>query len=368
MTEEHPASPVEDDPASTATTAGSDDGEQGGPGALLASLGVKRHAKLGIVVATVAAAVVYSPWVLRLWADGTDELVPAVNFLSLTFVLWFSIAFSVAVWLTGRAALRPIVDHEAWLKRGGVAAVLGGVGWLSLPAHALLVDAGYTGSGLWQFTAIASGLLLLVGAAGLHASVKTGAGRLEAGGYLLVLVGLGVGVANATGSPAPTTVIDGTTIPSPYLLGTTLALMGTVALAAGAELTGRLPTRPLQGLLGASVVGVLGVAALFALDGIGLVPASVTDAAALALIVAPAGLAWIVVGRSYADHADDALTAAHVAGVGLAQTAPPNADPAHLDRSDEETDPAWNDGTETAVTNPADGENTSRTTTDDPPN
>lgn len=267
-----------------------------GPSSLPEALGVRRNARIGLVVGTTIAALLY----LRVQAGlGWELSDTALYYLSLAFVAAVSIAFVVTGVLCAKAGLAPVLDRSNWLRRGGTAAVTGGLLWASLPALAALAGLGVTPEWTWQGGTIVAALALAVGAAGVHAAIQEASGSIERVAYVLVLGGLLLAAGNATGNPAPTTETEFGVVASPFLLSAFVAFVATVPFAATADLSGRLGARASRALLAGSLVGALAVAGLVyggwdALEAATDAPVPI----ALALVAAPTGIGWVLAGRA----------------------------------------------------------------------
>jgi hypothetical protein len=287
---------------------------------LLAALHVTRHLRVGLAVGIGLAAVLYLP---RLPAfdrsiEGAEGL-----YLGLAFVLAATTAGLVTAALSIKTFLAPVLDRSAWLRRGGMAAMLGGLGWTSTPLLAAASEAGTIGVGTWRTATSLATVAVLVGAIGIHSAVKPGAvaaggqlRRIERAAYWVVLIGLVIAAANATGDAGPITTLDGgagagsgsgtgsgsaadgTLAATPFLLGALLASVAAIPFAATAELTRRLPRWRIRALQLGSLLGTLGIAWLVALGGWDWLSGLDASAAAIGLAVglAPAGIGWTIAG------------------------------------------------------------------------
>ena len=292
-----------------------------GHDSLLAALEVGSHARVGLAVGLGLAAFLYVPRfpVLDASIEGGQGY-----YLGLAFVLAATTAALVTAALSIKTFLEPVLDRAAWLRRGGVLAMLGGLGWASTPILAAQAEAGTIDVLLWRNVASLATLALLFGTIGLHCAVKPGARaldgwprRIERGAYWAILVGLLIAAANATGDAAPVTTVDGEVIATPFLVGALLATVAAIPFAAAAELTGRLPRWRLRALQAGGLLSTLGIAWLVTVGGWDWLVESGFSALPVALAVAllPAGLGWAIAGqgswaRALHDRSDDGAAGA----------------------------------------------------------
>ncbi|GAB3691395.1 hypothetical protein GCM10028857_28730 [Salinarchaeum chitinilyticum] len=289
-----------DDVSGDDGTAGAAEGEHE---TLLGALRVTRHARVGLAVGVGLAAILYVP---RYPVFDASIAGARGYYLGLAFVLAATTAAVITAALSIKTFLEPVLDGAAWLRRGGVLAMLGGGGWLLAPVAAALVDGGRLDViFLRNLTSLAS-LALLLGTIGLHAAI-TSAGaalddrlrRVERAAYWVVLIGLLIAAANATGDAAPMTTTDGDAAVTPFLIGAVLATAAVVPFAAIGARSGRLPRWRSRSLAVGGLCSTLGVAWLVALGGWDWLTSIDASAVAIGLAVAlvPAGLGWVIAGQ-----------------------------------------------------------------------
>ena len=268
---------------------------------LLAALHVTRHLRVGLAVGIGLAAFLYVP---RLPSFERSIAGAEGYYLGLAFVLAATTAGLVTAALSIKTFLEPVLDRPAWLRRGGMAAILGGLGWASTPLLAAGVDAGAISVTLWRNVASLAAIALLVGTIGLHSAVKPVVAamgervrRIERAAYWIALIGLLIAAANATGNAAPMSVGEGEAVATPFLIGALLASVAAIPFAATAELSGRLPRWRIRSLQAGGLLGAVGAAWLVSLGGWGWLGQFDSRAAVgLAVTVAPAGLGWAIAG------------------------------------------------------------------------
>lgn len=282
--------------------------DDAGPQTLAEALELRRNARVGLAAGLGLAGLLYVPTYL---AVGATVVGAGGYYLGLALVFAATVAGVVTAGLCGKTMLEPVLDRRAWLRRGGTAALVGGAAWALVPAVAWLHGAGEVPHGYRVAATSLSALALLVGTVGLHVAVRDGGGhaggwsrRIERVAYWIVVLGLALAAGNATGDPGPVGEVAGTTLPTPFLTSTFLALAAAVPFAATAELAGVLPSRRLRALQLGALASTIGVAWLFALGGWPWLQASVADlgggapeAAALALVTVPAGVGWAIAGH-----------------------------------------------------------------------
>lgn len=244
------------------------------------ALGVRRHARIGVVAGVVLAVGLYVFFVaLPTVVPGVrGRTEPSLLFAVLGFVAAVATALFVTTALTVRTLARAVASPPKWVRRGGVLAAVGGLAW--------------TAGTLAGFTAVADAvrpwisvpvLLVFAGIWAGHTRIKRLDGPLDPVGTLLATVGAaGVHVAGIL-TPAP--FLGGTVAPAPtpFVASVGTLAVGTVALAVAAH--GELG--PLADAAAAlSAVGALAVAVAFA------------DVAAVsgALAVVPLTIAWVAFG------------------------------------------------------------------------
>lgn len=263
---------------------------------LAASLGLRRNARVGLAVGLGLAVLLYVPTLL---AVGGGLVGPGGYYLGLALVLAATVAGVVTAGLCGKAFLEPVLDRRAWLRRGGTAAIVGGVIWMALPAVAWLAAAGAIPTRYRIAATSLAALALAVGTAGLHAAVRAAAGRVERAAYLVVVLGLLLAAGNATGNTDPIAETAAGPLPTPFLTSAFVAVVAAVPFAATAELAGRLPPRRIRALQVGALASTLSVAGLVALGGWSWLDATAAAAGpiALAVVTVPAGLGWTIAGH-----------------------------------------------------------------------
>ncbi|WP_248518020.1 DUF7536 family protein [Salinarchaeum laminariae] len=297
---------VTGDPATGADRPGveqSGEPPEGEHDSLLAAVRVTRHARVGLAVGLGLAALLYVPRypVFDASIEGARGY-----YLGLAFVLAATTAAVVTAALSVKTFLEPVLDRAAWLRRGGVVAMLGGLGWIAAPACAALADAGTIDVRLWRNVTSLGSLALLVGTIGFHAAVRPAAARLgdrtrriERAAYWLALVGLLIAAANATGNAAPMETVDGSQTVTPFLIGALLATIAGIPLALVAERSGALPRWRTRALLVGGVASSLAISWIGLLGGWDwLVGTDLPDVAVgLAIALVPAGVGWVLAGQ-----------------------------------------------------------------------
>lgn len=292
------------------------------PSSLAEALEVRRNARVGLSVGLVVAALLYLPTLVAL---EFALLGPGGLYLGLALVLAATVAGVVTAGLCAKAFLEPVLDRWAWLRRGGTAAIVGGLAWAASPAVAWLADGGAVAAGYWHATSGLAALAMVVGTIGIHAAVRgeessadggsvspandggdassttradSWRRRVERGAYWVVVGGLLLAAGNATGNPGPIVETGTGAVPSPFLTSAFLAFAAAVPFAAAAEVAGVLPFRRLLALQFGALLSVLGVAWLVVLGGWAWLEAAVAAPAAAALVVAtiPSGLGWAIAG------------------------------------------------------------------------
>lgn len=307
------------------------------PATLGEALSLRRNARIGLTVGVGLAALLYVP---RLPALDVAVTGSAGFYLGLALVLAATTAAVVTAGLSAKVMLEPVLDRAAWLRRGGTAAVAGGLVWAALPGLAWLAGRDVVSTALWRAATGLAALALVVGTVGLHAAVRGGVGPTrEAGGdsssagvqrggtrtddagtarrvervaYWVVVLALLLAAGNASGSAAPVAATEAGPLATPFLTAAFLAFVAAVPFAAAAELCGGgrsrpLGVRPLRALHVGALLGTLGIAWLVAaggwtwLGGVGPLggPGGAGVAAAgLAVATVPTGLGWVVAGLS----------------------------------------------------------------------
>ncbi|AGN01718.1 hypothetical protein L593_08865 [Salinarchaeum sp. Harcht-Bsk1] len=268
---------------------------------LLAALHVTRHLRVGLAVGIGLAAFLYLP---RLPAFDRSIQGAEGFYLGLAFVLAATTAGLVTAALSIKTFLEPVLDRPAWLRRGGMAAMLGGLGWASTPLLAAGADAGSIDATLWRNVTSLAALALLVGTIGLHSAVKQAVAtvserirRIERAAYWIALIGLLIAAANATGDAAPVRVAGSEDVATPFLIGALLAAVAVIPFAATAELSGRLPRWRIRSLQVGGLIGAVGTAWLVSLGGWDwLAQFDAPAALGLAVTVVPVGLGWAIAG------------------------------------------------------------------------
>jgi hypothetical protein len=188
------------------------------------------------------------------------------------------------------------------VRRGGTAAVTGGILWALAPVALTAAHLEDTERGTASFVSVAASywlvgvaslLLLLVGLGGLRPALREGrladVGIAVCGvGLLAMLLGNGTEVATLTFAGAESDLGH-----SAFLLGFLVLVVGSLLL--GSALLRR---RPSTGIRWAAVllVGLLPVGIGIAVLGGVLSPSS--DAGFWAGIAVPTGIAWILLGRA----------------------------------------------------------------------
>lgn len=301
-----------------------------GPTSLAEALELRRNARVGLAVGLGLAALLYVPTLL---AVDLHVVGPGGLYLGLGLVLAVTVAGVVTAGLCGKTMLEPVLDRAAWLRRGGTAAVAGGLAWSALPAFAWLAGAGVLPERYRTAATGLAALALVVGTAGLHAAVRGGAAagaatrtaieqpaagraanriervapRVERAAYWIVVVGLLFAAGNATGNADPFAETAAGPLPSPFLTSAFLAVAAAVPFAAAAEIAGELPPRRIRALQAGALASTLAVAWLAVAGGWSWTTGrfAAPDVIALAIVALPAGLGWAIAGqglRSLASH------------------------------------------------------------------
>jgi len=290
-------------------------GESGDPDSsprsrFVRALGVPRNGKIGVALGVAFATAVYLLFVV--WLPQSDRSSPLL--IVLAFVIAVSTALLVATALTVRNVARMTADLPKWIRRGGVAGIVGGAAWVAASLPAVAVTAG---AGVGDATLAVAGflyplppLLILPAAWAVHARNRhTGAyPRLPAGladsipgvrpddlaglvgGTAFVLTATGLLLLARTGAVRPAAFLGVPTgmTPGAFFTVNAIALLGTSLLGAGALRAGVGPIAGPLALLFALPAGLAGLTAVSVLG---------VEALSTSLLAVALGLPWATMGR-----------------------------------------------------------------------
>jgi hypothetical protein len=192
------------------------------------------------------------------------------------------------------------------VRRGGTAAVTGGVLWALLPVIVTAAHIEDTQRGTLSFAGVAVAywavgvlplLLLLAGLGGLRRALADGAGQLGTAGIVVSGVAL-LAMFLGNGTEVATSTVSG----HESDLGHSVFLIGFLVLVVGSLLLGIALLRSRRGTP-TRWAGVLLVAMLplgIGLAILGGIVSPTTDAGFWAAITVPYGVAWVLLGRALA--------------------------------------------------------------------
>jgi hypothetical protein len=257
---------------------------------LVDALDVRRNAKLGVLASVLLTVAAYGFFVLIPNQGGAiSGYRPTARplYLVLAFVVLVSTAMLVTVALTVRNVVRMTMSPPKWIRRGGTAAVVGGVTLAVLAALGPL--AGVVGlTPAYGQLLLLTCLLLVYGVWAVHAAHRRRYGYHGAAGAFLAAAGFVAVGWVALVDPSGFLGEGLERVDRSLFLGANLLALGGVSLlGSGVLRVGAVPAPASLGLLFTLPVGLAGLTA-------------VTYAQAPALVFLPfgvtLGVAWTAVG------------------------------------------------------------------------
>lgn len=243
------------------------------------ALGVRRHARVGVVAGVVLAFALYVFFV------ALPTVVPGIRgraespllFVVLGFVAAVATALFVATALTVRSLAGAVASFPKWVHRGGTLAALGGLLWTAATLAGAVPVAAVRP---WIAVPV---LLVLPGVWAAHTRVKRLDRPLDRLGTVLATAGVGAVHVAALLEPEPFLGATVAPVLTPFVASVATLAVGTVALAGSAR-------DELGALADAAVVlAAVGALALAA-------PLSGSISASGAVAVVPVALAWVALG------------------------------------------------------------------------